>query len=358
MKKIIFFSKNLCIGGMEKALVTLLNELCNDYEITLVLEEKKGELLNKIHSNINIKEYKVSVNKNILFRKTINFIKRLKWALLYKNKYDFSCNYATYSLIGSRLAQISSLNSAFYIHSNYYDMFKGNLEKMNQFFSYHHIELFKKLIFVSNESKSKFLNIFPNYDQKSIVVNNIVDYNNILKLSQESCDLVIDKKCLNFIFIGRLDNESKNLDLLLDSFLLVLKQNVGYRLYIIGDGSYKNEMLKKAKGLEKNIIFLGEKINPYSYLIRCDALILTSNYEGFPVVYLEALVLNKPILTTVLVSDESINIKDFCIKLEYDAKKNAKILLNFKRNDSAYHLNFKKINEDKVNILKKIIDEV
>ena len=55
MKKIIFFSKNLNIGGMEKALVSLLNSLCDNYQVTLVLEEKKGSLLKKLKKNILVK---------------------------------------------------------------------------------------------------------------------------------------------------------------------------------------------------------------------------------------------------------------------------------------------------------------
>ena len=50
--------------------------------------------------------------------------------------------------------------------------------------------------------------------------------------------------------------------------------------------------------LENNIIFLGKKQNPYPYFKLADSLILTSEYEGFPVVYLEAMILNIPIITT------------------------------------------------------------
>ena len=66
MKKIIFFSKNLNIGGMEKALTILLNELSKVYNVTLVLEEKKGILLGKLNSNIEVKEYTLDNNKNII----------------------------------------------------------------------------------------------------------------------------------------------------------------------------------------------------------------------------------------------------------------------------------------------------
>ena len=39
MKKIIFFAKDLNVGGIEKSLVNLLNKLVGFYEVTLVLEK-------------------------------------------------------------------------------------------------------------------------------------------------------------------------------------------------------------------------------------------------------------------------------------------------------------------------------
>ena len=48
MKKIVLFSKNLNIGGMENALVNLINELVRFYDITLILEEKTGILMDNI----------------------------------------------------------------------------------------------------------------------------------------------------------------------------------------------------------------------------------------------------------------------------------------------------------------------
>ena len=43
---------------------------------------------------------------------------------------------------------------------------------------------------------------------------------------------------------------------------------------------------------------MGPKKNPYPYFKKCDSVILTSNFEGYPVVYIESLVFNKPIITT------------------------------------------------------------
>ncbi len=358
MKKIIFFSKNLNIGGMEKALVNLLNSLCDDYQITLVLEEKKGSLLKKLKKNILIKEYHLSQNKIVILRKGLNYFKRMIWALKYRNKYDFACNYATYSYLGSKLAQIASNNNALYIHSNYYGYFNKDIENFKEFFNLHGVANFKHLIFVSNESKEDFLKIYPKLKEKCEVINNLIDYENIKKLSLKKVNFKINRKDKNYLFLGRLDNTSKNFPLLLDSFKEAILKNKNIKLFIIGDGFYKENILKyiKENQLKDNIIFLGEKINPYPYLKKCDVLILTSNYEGFPVVYLEALVLNKEIMTTIRVSDKYIDIKDYAIIFSKNKEDIVNKLLSYQKKKKKYSINFKKINEDIIKDIKEVVE--
>ncbi len=70
------------IGGMEKALVNLLNELIKDYDVTLVLESKEGVLLKDLNESINLEEYKISTSKNTLFRNINNGLKRLICSIL------------------------------------------------------------------------------------------------------------------------------------------------------------------------------------------------------------------------------------------------------------------------------------
>ena len=49
MKNILLAAKNLKIGGIEKSLINLINYLEeNGYNVTLVLEERKGRLIKKI----------------------------------------------------------------------------------------------------------------------------------------------------------------------------------------------------------------------------------------------------------------------------------------------------------------------
>ena len=72
-KDLLFTAVSMDIGGIEKALVNLVNRIDKEkYNIKIVLEEKKGSLLKKIDKDIIVEEVKVNNNKNIIIRKNRN----------------------------------------------------------------------------------------------------------------------------------------------------------------------------------------------------------------------------------------------------------------------------------------------
>ena len=82
-------------------------------------------------------------------------------------------------------------------------------------------------------------------------------------------------------------------------------------LLMVGDGKETKDLIKyvEENKLTDRIIFLGNKKNPYPYFKMADYVILTSLNEGYPVVFQEAMILDKKILTTD-VSDAVIDIKE------------------------------------------------
>ncbi len=357
MKKIIFFSKNLEIGGMEKSLVNILNNLSKKYELHLVLEELTGDLLGDLDKSIIVSKYGICNNKNILIRKMINFSKRLLWTIKNFKKYYFSCNYSTYSFWASRLAQVASSNSALYCHSNYYYVFNTNEKDFINFFDNHRLNKFKKLIFVSNESKNDFERIYK-FNSNKYVINNLINMEEIIEKAKEKTDDINLQNKNRFIFIGRLDNISKNLDLLLKSFSLAIKKDHNNVLLIVGDGPYYNTIKKYivTNKLEKNILLLGSRKNPYYLLDQSDCLLLTSNYEGFPVVYNEALCLNKKIITTISVSDGEINISKYAKIVKKNKESIAEAICNVS-DINKYKIDINKINNIRLNNIIKMIEE-
>ena len=77
--KLLFAAHSLNLGGIETALITLLEELVKkENEITLVLEKKEGIFLDTLNTKIKVIEYAPSSNKIVPLRKLCNLLKQIK----------------------------------------------------------------------------------------------------------------------------------------------------------------------------------------------------------------------------------------------------------------------------------------
>ena len=365
MKKLLFSAVSLDIGGIENALVNLLNHLASTdkYEITLFLEKKEGIFLDKIDKRIQIKEYCPNNSKIFLIRKGMNFIKQMLFKVKYKNKYDFSCSYATYSKPASFVSRTASKNSCLWVHSEYMQMFDNNKSKYVEFFEGVKAKDFKNIVFVSENARDIFVENFKNdkdFINKTSVIYNFIDAEEILRKSQEKATDCCKEKTFTFLNVGRHTEEDKKLTRLIEAAKKLKEDNLDFRILLVGSGNKTQEYKKMVNEykLENNIIFLGKKQNPYPYFKLADSLILTSEYEGFPVVYLEAMILNLPIITTN-VSDSIKIIKDKYgvvtrkdIDSIYEAMKKA--IIN--GIDQKEKFDYKKYNQEIDEKLEKIIN--
>ena len=98
--------------------------------------------------------------------------------------------------------------------------------------------------------------------------------------------------------IGRLTYQ-KNFSLLLDAFAVVARERPA-RLIILGDGEERGELLERAValGLEDRVDLPGFVQNPYAFMSRAAAFVLSSRYEGLPTVLIEALYCGARIVST------------------------------------------------------------
>ena len=309
MKKILFSAYFLDVGGIETALITLLKNIHTKYKITLVLEKKQGIFLKDLPKDIEIITYKPNNNKIKIVRKMCNFFKQQLFKIKYKNKFDFSVCYATYSYSSAFTAKVASQNSLLWVHNDYMNFYKNDKKQYKNFFEKLGIEKFKKIIFVSENDKNIFIDNFPKEKNKCIKCNNLIDYNKIKEKSKEEVqDFEQNKDIITFINIGRHDEKQKKISRIINVAKRLNKDGYNYRVIFVGEGEDTLKYKEQARDIS-NIIFLGTKKNPYPYLLKSDCLILSSDFEGYPVVFLESLILGKPIITTD-VSDSKIDIKD------------------------------------------------
>jgi len=105
----------------------------------------------------------------------------------------------------------------------------------------------------------------------------------------------------NFVFCGRFTAQ-KRLPFLIEAFNKCLKRGVQQNLYLVGDGEEmeKIKSLIRAYRIENRVITLGALTHSQTLGIirqsRC--LLLTSLFEGFPQVVLEAMALGKPVIVS------------------------------------------------------------
>lgn len=355
-KDLLFAAVNLDIGGIEKALLNLVNRIdLNKYNVTVLLEEKKGIFIKDIKEGINLKEIKVNNNKNVIIRKLINYTTKYIYKVYNFKNYDFSCCYATYSYSCSKLSLISSDNTCLFIHSDYRRIYKDDKDFYN-FFESRNIKEYKNIIFVSKENRKGFIEKYKDLKDKCLVFNNFIDTEEIIRLSKEK---IKEEKSSNklFVFVGRLDDTSKKLSRQIN----LVKNIKNIDLWIIGDGPDKDRYVKEVKdnNLTDRIKFLGKQKNPFKYMKEADYIILTSDYEGFPVTYLEAITLNKNIITTYPTSDDIVDIRKYGHVISKDEEimvKEVKDILRLKNNVDSIDLEDGQIK--RMNNLEEIFNKV
>lgn len=356
-KRLLFTSHNMEIGGIETALLRLLDNINYEkYDVDVILDEKRGILLNQTNKNVHVKELKVSSNQNILIRKTINCLRKFIFMIFNYHTYDFSCCYATYSLSGNKLSLMASKNNAFYVHNNYKYVYKRKEDTKN-FFDNRHITSFRKIIFVANESKKDFLEFYPELESKTLVLNNFIDVDTIKEKSKDKIKEKKDKSKKLLVFIGRLDDDAKKIGRAIN----LVKEIDSINLWIIGDGPDKKQYEDQVRQnkLESRVSFLGRKKNPYPYMRQADYLILTSDYEGFPVIYLEAIVLKVPIITTIPTSDDQIDINDYANIISKEEKQMVTEVKTILKNPKKVPIiDLKKTQENRIFDFEKLFDEV
>lgn len=159
----------------------------------------------------------------------------------------------------------------------------------------------------------EFTTIFPEYRNNTKVIHSVLDWENMVNLSQhgEADEFLKDGKTLNILTIARLENQ-KAIDWAVEACSILKKEQIeGFKWFIIGDGSEREKIEKMIRENEIQDIFclLGSRTNPYPYYANCDIYVQTSRHEGYATTITEASMFKKPIVTTNVsgVSEQLIN---------------------------------------------------
>jgi glycosyltransferase involved in cell wall biosynthesis len=133
---------------------------------------------------------------------------------------------------------------------------------------------------------------------RSVIIHNPVDMEKI----RNSVRAPVDHPAFQaggtvLVAAGRLEHE-KGFDLLIEALALLPDGRV--QVVILGEGRLEGELraLARKHGLDGRVHFAGFQKNPFAWFAKADAFVLSSRYEGFPNVVLEALACGTPVIST------------------------------------------------------------
>jgi len=158
------------------------------------------------------------------------------------------------------------------------------------------LKLSNKIIVNSLEFKKE---LKTKFNLESQCIYNPLNKKEILKLSKKKIKIkFFNKNSINIISLGRLVDQKDHMTLL--KAINLLKKKINLRLLIIGDGDQKKNLIKyiKNNGMT-NIVKIKNRVkNPFPFILKSKIMILSSKFEGLPNVLLEAIALNKFVISS------------------------------------------------------------
>ena len=143
---------------------------------------------------------------------------------------------------------------------------------------------YDKIITVCNEMREEIVGLYPVFNKKIDVIYNPFNFDRIHAKSLEIDDLSGEEKELlkreYFLSVSRIDEKQKDFSTLIKAFKSIKNNGINEKLYIIGSGpdEIKLKELVKELELEKEILFLGAKKNPYIWMKNAKLYIHSSKY--------------------------------------------------------------------------------
>lgn len=211
-KRIAFVTNNMVVGGVERALVALLNAIdYSRYEVVLWTRQMGGELDKEINPNVEVRVWNTPGSRKQLtdtlkhgdlngFAKGVWYRYKMRttgcdWVFneYYETKAQEICDDRIYDaviayqglyscVIATALYRLNSPKKIAWIHGEH-----SFTNEQRRFFSKEYCK-FTKVFCVSESIKNTFLRSFPKVTDKTDVFYNLVECDKIQKLAQEKTD--------------------------------------------------------------------------------------------------------------------------------------------------------------------------
>lgn len=295
--KILFVVDKLEVGGTERSAVTLCNYWVNKgYDIYLIVifsgKGKNDYFLEKNVKLIYLADIVKSKKKNIF--NSIHRLVKLR-ILLNKIKPNLILSFLTHVNVVTIIFSINSNIPRIISERNYPPLKITPLFWIiARKFLYRYADCLvvqtkttKKWIDKNIKTKKTF--IIPNPCIHPVPLSNpVIDTHKIFK-----------KNIKYIIAVGRFDKQ-KGFEILIKVFSKIIKDHNEWNLIIVGDGNLRKKYINLIKNLklENKVILPGRAGNIQDFYNKSDIFVLSSKYEGFPNVLLEAMSNGLPVIST------------------------------------------------------------
>lgn len=310
-KKILFIIWSFSFGGgAERVLANIVNNLSTEkYEIDLLEYYHTDINKEKVNDNINVLNPIVDFRDN-KFKKLISMIllktfPNILRKIYINKKYDLeiSFNYLIPTFLLSHKTKTIS-----WVHGDIYDLKYNRINKILQKKSFKHVN---KIVTISDNTYNSVKEIFPEYKNKLLIINNGLDLNKMIEKSSET--KVQKSKNNTILYINRFD-ENKNPLFAIEVAKKLDELGYEYQMNFIGKGELETKMKEKIAQykLDDKVKILGYQKNPYPYIKNSDIVIGCSKSEGFPTIFIEAITFGKPFVTTSVGGAKEISDNEKC----------------------------------------------
>lgn len=305
--RVLILTDVMSFGGVEQVIVNTLNGIdYSKFDVTLfIMYKTEGEVVNisRLPSSVRLqylfKRPPKGIYQRLLFYVLLLFPHSIISKVLIKDDYDVivtTKDMFTYPVSACKCRKVMWIHSGL----EYLEIEKPNilimLKRWIQKLSY---RKFDKIILLTEAARNRFCSRY-NLREKSCILHNPINVDEVVKLSNES---VLDYKFkdnINVICVCRLSIE-KGVDRLINVCNKLLKEGYDFNLIILGDGPERkkiDKLIKENLILSNKVSVLGYKNNPYKYMSKCNIYVSPSVSEGFSLSIAEAMIMNLPILST------------------------------------------------------------
>jgi glycosyltransferase involved in cell wall biosynthesis len=296
--KIAFFYRELDQGGIQRMLIDCTNYFAeHGYDVSFVLMKRSDDYHELLDPRIKV-IYFDSIKKTKLYSSFSKILKQEKFDVLYSATPALNIfTILTKMLCGSKTKIVISEHNNTIVFFRNMDFTLSKLTYLSIPLLYRYAD---EIVAVSKGVGESLQKVALLPASRIKVIHNPA-YSPIIReqlKTQAEHEWFNDPQVPVIITVGRL-TEAKNHALLLEAMSLLVKKRPA-RLIILGEGHLRPMLTDKIKKLKLDdaVRLEGFIVNPVSWICKSDVFVLSSNYEGFGIVLVEALAAGTTIVST------------------------------------------------------------